>query len=263
MKHHVTKTLTLIAAITIATISNNIAHAVPIADGYVGGDDNGYGDVISSASNYNTFNITSMDVERSGNILSVSINTGFSGKGNDHLFNGLTNGQGIGYGDLFLSSTWNPSGTAPYYNDDNTNGTIWTYGFSLEDRWMDEALINGSGTLYELKSGNNDADALLSDDFISAPTFRNGQEVAVDISSSGVEEVLGNNSSWSLTTGKINFLIDLTGTDLISSNTIALHWGMTCANDTIEGEYSVPEPAILGLLAMGLIGIGISKRKNA
>jgi hypothetical protein len=76
MKHHVTKTLTLTVAITIATISNT-AHAVPIADGYIGGDDNGYGDAISSTSNYNTFNITSMDVERSGNILSVSINTGF------------------------------------------------------------------------------------------------------------------------------------------------------------------------------------------
>jgi hypothetical protein len=77
-----------------------------------------------------------------------------------------------------------------------------------------------------------------------------------------VEEVNGNSSSWSLTTGKINFLIDLTGTDLAYSNTIALHWGMTCANDTIEGEYTVPEPAILSLLALGLIGIGVSKRKN-
>jgi hypothetical protein len=50
---------------------------------------------------------------------------------------------------------------------------------------MDEALINGAGTLYKLKSGNNDADALLSDDFMTGPTFRNGQEIAVDISRRG------------------------------------------------------------------------------
>ena len=60
----------------------------------------------------------------------------------------------------------------------------------------------------------------------------------------------------------IQFEIDLSGTGLANSANIALHWGMTCGNDTIEGEYSVPEPAILGLLAIGLIGIGVSKRRN-
>ena len=68
--------------------------------------------------------------------------------------------------------------------------------------------------------------------------------------------------TWNTTVNRVNFEIDLTGTALAGSKTIALHWGMTCGNDTIEGEYSVPEPAILGLLALGLVGIGISKRKN-
>ena len=73
-----------------------------------------------------------------------------------------------------------------------------------------------------------------------------------------------NTSNWTVddANNTITFLIDLTGTNLERSDTIALHWGMTCGNDTIEGQYTVPEPAILGLLAMGLIGIGISKRNN-
>ena len=207
-----------------------------------------------------------------GDTLKVSINTNFAGKGDDGYFDGtsglgtdLTRGLGIGYGDLFLSGAWNPdpdgTGTAPEYKTDNhSNGTIWTYGFSLGDRWMNEADA-GAGTLYSLDSGNNNADALLTEDFLTGGTFRNGQEVAVDTVNGDVDAVAGNTSSWDITAGSINFYIDLAGTDLLYSDTFALHWGMTCGNDTIEGEYSVPEPAILGLLAIGLIGIGVSKRR--
>ena len=51
-----------------------------------------------------------MDVERIGNMLSVTINTNFAGRGDDGLFDGtsqsnLTGGLGIGYGDLFLSNS--------------------------------------------------------------------------------------------------------------------------------------------------------------
>ena len=41
----------------------------------------------------------------------------------------------------------------------------------------------GTGALYSLNEASNDANAKLSDDFITNPTFRNGQEVAVYISS--------------------------------------------------------------------------------
>lgn len=64
-----------------------------------------------------------------------------------------------------------------------------------------------------------------------------------------------------ITSGSINFFIDITGTALEGSDTIALCWGMTCGNDTIEGKYSVPEPTILGLLAIELLDIGVSKRQ--
>ena len=265
MSSHTTK-LFLAAAITGLCFTHQ-ASATTIIDSYQGASSvksNGssYGDVIGSTSN---FQINSMDVSISGNILSVSIDTTFGGKGDNGLFSSVTDGNtGIGYGDLFLSSAWTPFGsdTGVYANDDNSNGTVWTYGFSLDNRYGVENTTH-NGTLYSLNAGNNNTNALLSDDFLNTSDFyyRNGQEIAVDKSSAVT--VVGS-GTWNSTVNKVNFEIDLTGTALANSSNIALHWGMTCGNDTIEGEYTVPEPAILGLLSMGLIGIGIgaSKRKN-
>jgi hypothetical protein len=50
-------------------------------------------------------------------------------------------------------------------------------------------------------------------------------------------------------------LIDLTGTNLLLCDEIALHWGFTCANDVIEGAYSVPESGMPGLIVIGLLGM--------
>ena len=106
---------------------------------------------------------------------------------------------------------------------------------------------------------------LLSEDFLSRGIFRDGQEVAVNTSG----KIAINSSNWDIiadtnsTVGKLNFLIDLTRTSLAGSDTIALHWCMTCANDTIEGKYSVPESGMFALLSLGLLGIGINLRKRA
>ena len=254
---------TQIAGIAITLSFAQSAQATPtnIIDTYIGGNDHNYGDVIGSTAN---FDISCMDVEITGNILSISINTGFAGKADNHLFDSVTSGNGIGYGDLFLSSSWSPFGSAPYLDDDSSTGTVWEYGFSLDNRWMNEALA-GSGTLYSLNSGDNDADALLSQDFLTGATFRDGQEIAVDTLNGDITAIAGS-SSWNITEGKVNFLIDLTGTALASSDSIAMHWGMSCGNDTIEGQLlqtqTVPEPAIISLLIAGLASIGLGRRKR-
>ena len=99
-------------------------------------------------------------------------------------------------GDLFLSSNWTPCLTAacasPYSTDDYDNGTIWTYRFSLDNHWGVEDETH-NGILYSLNSADidpnnpsdNNANAYLSDDFLSTSEFyyRNGQEVAVNTSS--------------------------------------------------------------------------------
>jgi hypothetical protein len=249
------RTILMAIPLSIAGLSQPV-YAVPtmtIMDTYIGSDSHGYGDVIGSTSNFQT---NSMDVSLTGSVLSVSIKASFAGKGDDGLFSGYTaGGTGIGYGDLFLSSNWNPYGSAPYIGDDHSTGTLWTYGFSLDDRWMDESSV-GTGTLYSLNSGSNDADILLAEDIMTGATYRNGQEVAVDTVNDDITAIAGI-SSWSIdvANSRVSFLIDLTGKDLLLGDDIALHWGFTCANDVIEGAYSVPEPGMPGLIGIGLLGM--------
>lgn len=243
--------------------SAHTANAAVIHDNYIGANHHGYGDVIGSTNN---FQINSMDVNIVGTVLTVSIDTTFAGKGDNGLFSGLSYGNGIGYGDLFLSSNWTPNGDGSqnYENDDASNGTIWSHGFSLDDRYMHES-NSGSGVLYSLGSGDNFADIQMSDDFLSGGYFRNGQEVAVDRNSQGVT-ALSNQGSWGITANTVDFSIDLAGTGLLNGNELALRWEFTCANDVIEGVHpvsAVPVPAAVWLFGSGLLGlVAVSRRQD-
>jgi len=251
-----------IAALLLTAVSVQ-AQATTIMDTYIGANHHGFGDVIGSTSN---FEINFMDVEINGTILTVSIDTTFAGKGDNGLFSGSTfGGTGIGYGDLFLSSAWTPNGDGSqnYENDDASNGTVWTHGFSLDNRFMHESEA-GTGTLYSLGAGDNYTDILMSDDFLSNGYFRNGQEVAVDRFSLSTEALL-NNGSWDITANTVDFTIDLAGTGLLNGSELALRWEFTCANDAIEGAVglpAVPVPAAVWLFGTGLIGlVAVSRRK--
>lgn len=239
------------SSLLMLSLAASNAHAVPVMDGYIGADGHGYGDVIGQNS---YFDVRSADVSMTGSTLNVSIQTNFAGRGDDGLFSAYTEGRtGIGYGDLFLSSAWTPYGSASngYAGDDHQNGTVWSYGFALDDRWMSES-GSGTGTLYALYSGSNAADTLLSDDFMSGAIYRNGQEVAVN--TAGNVGAVGT-GSWTIDAlnGLIDFQIDLGGTSLLSSSEIGFHWGMTCGNDVIEGRVAhVPEPSALALMLAGM-----------
>ncbi len=243
----------ILAVLTLVLSMSVAATPVLINDGYVGGNDHGYGDVIGDAS---MFGIDSMSVDLVGTILTVQINTLFGDNGLGS-FTSLTNttlsgSKGIGFGDLFLSSAgWNPSGAAPYLGDDNSTGTLWNYGIALTDRWDPSS----TASLYSLNGLTNNSNAYLSDDFLSGGTFRNGQEVAVDTGST-TTTALANAATFSTLPGQILFTLDIAGTTLESAGAIGLHWAMTCGNDTMEGEYvKVPEPATLAIMLSGLLGL--------
>ena len=249
------------AALLLATSSAQSV-TVTIMDNYIGDNNHGYGDVIGSTNN---FQINFMDVEINGTMLTVSINTTFAGKGDNGLFSGLTyGGKGIGYGDLFLNNSWDPVGSPNYEADQASNGTVWGYGFSLDDRWMNENGA-GMGTLYSLNSNSNYADIKMSDEFLSSGYFRNGHEVAVDRNSEGTI-ALDNTGSWSVGADTVDFSIDLADTGLLEGDELALRWEFTCANDVIEGAVDVPAvpvPAAVWLFGSGLIGlVGIARRKS-
>ena len=257
--------LTLATALLAATSISAEAATLQIMDDYIGANHHGYGDVIGSESNFQT---NFMDVTINDTVLTVSINTTFAGKGDNGLFSGITFGNtGIGYGDLFLSNSWNPygDGSNNYEDDDASNGTVWSHGFSLDDRYMNEN-EDGTGVLYSLNSGDNAADIMMSDSFLSGGYFRNGQEVAVNRFSAGTEALL-NEGSWSITDDTVDFTIDLAGTGLLNGSELALRWEFTCANDVIEGAVpvsAVPVPAAAWLFGTGLIGlVAVARRKDS
>ena len=245
------------AALTLVFCVSAQAAPMNIADVYWGSDGHGYGDVVGSP---NLFGISSMDVDLVGSLLTVTINTPFAAQGLG-TFGGLTNnGEGIGFGDLFLSSNgWNPDATSPnYLNDDHSTGTQWDFGISLDDRWNTAA----AATLYGLDAttGNN-PDALLSENFLNnLGTFRDGQEVAVN---TGTANKLTNTATFGTSASTVLFTVDVAGTALENANSIGLHWAMTCGNDTIEGAYKVPEPSVIALFGLGLLGLGFARRRKA
>ena len=232
---------------------NATAAPTIISDEYWGADDHGWEDVIGNQSFFDIFDAT---VELNGTILSVDIHTNFANNGLGTFRDYTTSGNGIGYGDLFLSSAWNPHGSTPYKDDDYANGTTWTYGFTLDNRWWDGTGTGGIGTLYSLSPG----DILRSEHLMTGGTYRNGQEVAVDIE--GLTP--GNIGSWSIdsTNNIVSFLVDISGTGLLTGDEIAFHWGMTCANDVIEGSAPVPEPSTMLLFGTGFLGLAMIGRKK-
>lgn len=239
------------------------ASATALDDTYHGGNGHGYGDVIAGTG-VTTFNIDGMDASRAGSQLTVTIYTNFAG--NAGIESQWTkNNTGIGYGDLFLSTGWTPHGSSPYDTDNAANGNHWTYAFSLDDPLNN---AGGNGTVYALgagTAGNHNPDVLLSNDFMNCAgrcIYRDGQAVAVNTS---LATATNNTGSWTVGSGFVSFSFDTAGLNL-DPGSFGFHWTMYCGNDVIEGldPATVPEPKPAGifLLGMGLIGLGVMRRRK-
>lgn len=239
------------------------SQAYTVTDTYVGGDDHGHGDVIGRT---DLFDITGADVSFSGTNVTVDIYTNFANTSAIGSYPSLThNGLGIGVGDLFLSNSYSPNGSASngYLSDSAANGNLWTYGLAIDDAYSE---VGGSASLYALSGTTNDANAELSQDYLKAGVYRTGQEVAVD-EASQTTSVVNTTGSWSvdLTAKKISFSFDAAGTNLFDSGDLAFHWAMLCGNDVIEGVVDAPaqvsEPSVLALFGLGLFGLGLARRR--
>ncbi|WP_372997877.1 PEP-CTERM sorting domain-containing protein [Marinobacter sp.] len=257
-----------LAAVLLGLSGSLAAAPITVNDDYVGSDAGTYGDVVGED---DYFDISSMVVAQNGSQFDFTVNTNFAGQSGT-LFNDLTlGGTGIGYGDLFLANQWTPEQSVPtpgdnsengYDKDDATNGTKWTWGLMLSDRYE-----NGGGdvTLFQLLGTSNLDTAILSDQLMTGGAWRYGQEVTIKDGNQELVVNYGSVGSWSLGTGQLNISADLASSDLMDGDSLAFHWGMTCANDVIEGEVDlkkVPEPGTIGLVSLALAGMFIMRRRS-
>lgn len=235
------------------------AHAGGISDtgvnAYWGADSHGYGDVIGGS----VYDIQGATITRVGTALTIVISTNFAGNaGSDSA---LVTG-GIGYGDVFLSKAWNPYGSdVNHASDNSTNGTLWSYGFNLDNRFSNSG---GNFELYQLNGTSNATDVKTSNDVIhciSACQYRDGQ--AATVNTAGTVTDTGITGTWSVSSGALTFKIDVAKTSLVNFDSFAMHWGETCQNDVIEGQTRVvPLPGSLPLLALGLGALLTTRRRR-
>jgi hypothetical protein len=226
---------------------------------YWGGNDHHYGDAIGGAA----YDISSASVTREANRLTVQINTSFAGHAGSATYAAP---KGIGYGDVFLASSWNPLGNDAHNTGDNaTTGTKWSYGLNLDNRWSN---TGGSFTLYELNGATNASNILNSESFMTCAMgsqcyYRDGQATAVKTGSASVRNT-GLTGTWTVSANNsLLFDIQIGGTALAGFGDIALHWGETCQNDVIEGYTDVPEPATPALFGLAALLLAVRRKNRA
>lgn len=216
------------------------AFAAPIiiADRYQGAAGHGYGDRIGTRD----YEVSHLEVTRAGagihQRLNVKVFT---------YFNQARDPYGTTFGDLFLSvDGWRPFGAAPHALDHHSNGESWEFVFDTsEDR-----LYGGD---FQILRAEHVAPATT----IPGAIVRDGQEVLRG--SGGVAAGAGNWVSLAQASpaagvlGYLEYDIALRDLGLAGPFELGLKWGMSCANDTIEGlVVGVSEPPMWSVMIAAL-----------
>lgn len=257
------QSLILAFASILFFVSSASAITTTIVDGYHGGDMSDGSTNVDVIGPDSAYNIEKMVVNVNGSLQVDIHSTYFDNVGR----------TGTTLGALFISTDgWNPFGTAPYEKDKASNGEDWEYVIVMDNEGDSYADPNGAGSSAMLGTGGtaalfavNQASIIMSS--IVSGTFRKGQEVQynyaneryLDLGKWWMTDVAGGTDVLSFAMGLNNEL----GKALFGQDKMAFHWGMSCANDVIEGEANVPEPATMALLGLGLLGIPLRRKNKA
>jgi len=252
------------AAILILAMSFGVmgwagsSSALIIMDKYIGADPTGSypkwetADVIGADTD---FDISKMEVNIVSGDLVVDIYSSYL----DNI-----GAAGTELGDLFISDNgWHP--VTPTEKDYADNGERWEYAIALDDHLA----TSGDANLYALKSGDAYGSDIIRSHLDAAHAnwiYREDQEVQYG----GSADALAT-ETWSIMSGDIGDFLRISigatglGYDFSDLPSLGFHWGMTCANDVIEGgAVPVPEPGTVFLFGVGLIGLaGFGRKKMA
>ena len=241
------------------------------------------GDVIGSSG----FDIISALVTRTGNDLSVTINTNYVQ---------IIGDSGTGLGALFLGNATNlqynnnakpslgPIAVAPYaYDTFVGNESRFSYAVSvpLTPTLSPSGNATGPSTVYALNGTGTDVvtsnvaghSQTYPNDPSSPYYFRSGQAVGVNSLAIPVADPKVS-ATWSIDESANTLTFDIVNAfDLLTDPTFVLAWAMTCANDVILAPVTLPTgggsqtttplPAALPLFATGLGVMGwLARRKK-
>lgn len=159
-----------------------------------------------------------------------------------------------------------------------SKGIDWNDGFGFVFDTQTSKIWGGNFGIEYAGTQSATGKTLTGNDKWSGVTGRNGQEVGYGGGGTLVSST-ANDSKLSFqanaTTGKLTYTFDLQKLASTSNINIAdinssmrtgaldlsARWAMNCGNDVLQARFKIPEPSILALLGLGLIGVAGLRRR--